>query len=383
MKTIFTCLILIIIALIVGKNQSSHIDSLKQNVSSETSFLKPRPRITKQTSAYPNKYRQSSQSGSAQDILDEILSILDSKDRIGGWHTGPAAHMASQFPEVTQLIMQLSEPKLRELIDLLIALPDGQLDFGRGQQVCLCLIALSHLNPDSTIDLIVAQKKLPEREQLHVFAAQPLIEYTISHWLQHDHVSALEKLDSIIKTAPKLVTNDVYIESFSELARHDPTLSLQKIAALPDEIRKEASRSITRRFLEENEKTALYHALDKLDSSHTEVRKGVLRSLLAEISHTHTPLSKTTDWLTSLEMSDEQKHEIFWQLVNAASSSKNSPEFTDWLIDFFPESEEKLDLIALSVGGWLHNAPESGMAYLQAKGIDPRELFDPDFASEE
>ncbi len=380
MKTSLSCLGILIVALIFGRQQSARIADMKQRISSAQSVRNSKGFLRDPMSSgptYRTKYERRSTHARAGDVFQSLVKLRAARTSVSA---GPMAPTAIENKEALQAIMQLDLAGLEELIQLLAKSKDPVFqkeELVRCEQIVLCLTAIADTDPHRAIELICHSK-----EQIGAFFpdrmwADPLLKYVLTRLSDHDPQGMLNALIRITAETPEMMSVESYSmrELLGVIARNDPGLVLDTIQKLPEPTRPGIVESLEGQLETDDERMALFQAARERYGNQPAAMKGILTSLCRRFQFTRESPSESRKWVESLGMTDAEKLLAFDGLRGLSVPPENGEEFTKWFAKFMPESYERRELVWKTSWGWAQEDGASARKFLKELGIDGEELI--------
>lgn len=377
MKTSFTCLGILILALIFGRQQSARIADMEQRISSAKSVQNSKRFLRDPMSpepAYRTKYQRRSTHAKAGDVFQTILILRAARTSVCA---GPMAPTALENKEALQAIMQLDLAGLEELIQLVSKSKDPVFqreELVRCEQIVLCLTAIADTAPERAIELICHSK-----EQIGAFFpdrmwADPLLKYVLTRFSDRDPQGALNAMIRIVAETPRMMSMDSYSmkELLGVIARNDPGLVLDTIQNLPEPTRPGLVGSLAGQLETDDERSALFLASRNRSQSQPGAMEPVLTSLCERFGHSAVPSHETIALINRLGMTDEEKPLLLKVLRGTNVPDSGKQKFAEWLAAFLPDSSEKKLLLWRASWGWTGS---DSAKFLKEQGIDPEEMM--------
>lgn len=378
MKTVLTCLCILVAALVLGRLQGSRLEKLNQQItSSETAYrTKAHDRESSDhVPAYRSKYERTSKHAVAKDVFQSLLGYLAGRK---GTQLGEMASITDRNKDALKAILQLDLSGLKELITMISQSKDPVLKMNSAvkyEQISLCIISLADRDPGYAFDYVINAEKEIDPKVFRDQGTNRWLGYILTRMGDRDPQRALDDLVRLTGDSARPWPDDSVRSILAKIARQDPRLVLDTIERLPESKSQYFLESIAYQMESNDERAALFLAFRDHYHSRPELMKAGLAPLFRRFDDARESPAESRKWAESLEMSDSEKLLMFDSFDNINISERDGEDYARWFAKFMPESNEQKRLIWKACNYWGRIDATKTLAFLAEQNIDPQEMI--------
>ncbi len=378
MKTLLTCLGILIAALILGNLQGSRLEKLKQQLPFSDAARRSTAHDREQgdsVSTYRSKYERTSQHAVASDVFQSILGHLAGRTSSG---TGDMSSMTTRNKDALKAILQLDLSGIKELITVISQSKDPILTGSHSfkyEQISLCIIALADQDPGHALGYVLNAEKEMDPKIFTDHGTDAWLGYILTRLGDRDPQRALDGLVSLAEDSVKPWPDDSVRTILAKIARQDPGLVLDTIDRLPESKSEYFLKSLAHQMESNEQRNALFQALRDHYHSHPESLEAGYSSVFQPFQDARRSPAELRKWVDSLEMTDAEKLLMFDTFDNIQIDATNAEEYARWFAKFMPESPARKRLVWKACDYWVRTDLEKTLAFLAEQNIDPQEMI--------
>ena len=370
MKTTFSCVAIIILAIVFGRSQGARIKRLEDTrLSSRAagSVMESRRAERQDHSGYRTKYARRDKEATAGKVFDRLLAL---KPGSGGSEMGPGA--ALQHREAMEVILQLDLEGVRELMSLIYQSKELAKRWPmQPVAATLCFIAMTERSPEAAFTHLTENKDWNRIFTPDHIQDSSMVSYVLARMAEDDPQRAVDSLQKLGKTS-KAPNDGSITDLLRQIAHRDPGLALDAISNMRSGEREKHYQMISYGMESDDERTALFIAVRERFNARPAEMKEVLRSFSSRFNDADRPVAETKAWLESLNMTEAEKQIVVE--VGAHFSGDFNPDPVTrarWIAEFLRPSKERDRLIFGTLEPLMQADPPGISAIMRELGVEP------------